>query len=235
MSVDWKEVVKSLKEEAIPRRWDPNELIRNFFEGLFVLVPVVVTLYVVFFVFTTIDGMLNIPIPGVGFVLTLLLLVLAGRLASNVFFKGALGSMEKVLTRTPFIKLVYTSIKDLIEAFMGEKKRFDQPVLVTLMPGSQTKAIGFVTRKNLEMFNLVDHVAVYFPQSYNFAGNLLVFPRDQVHSLNAESSEVMAFVVSGGVSGTVSNDSESDDFPPSSPPALPAPEESTVSQPEPTH
>ena len=229
MSVDWKEVVKSLKEEAIPRRWDWNELIRNFFEGLFVLVPVLVTVYVVFFVFRTVDGMLNIPIPGVGFVLTMLLLVIAGRLASNVFFRGALGSLENVLTRTPFIKLVYTSIKDLIEAFMGEKKRFDQPVLVTLMPGGHAQAIGFVTRKSLEMFNLADHVAVYFPQSYNFAGHLLVFPRDQVMALNAESSEVMAFVVSGGVSGTVGNgqdpDSASDALQ-----ALPAPEDTTISK-----
>ncbi len=230
MSVDWKEVVKSLKEEAIPRRWDLNELIRNFFEGLFVLVPVLVTVYVVFFVFRTVDGMLNIPIPGVGFILTMILLVIAGRLASNVFFRGALGSLENVLTRTPFIKLVYTSIKDLIEAFMGEKKRFDQPVLVTLMPGGHAQAIGFVTRKSLEMFNLPDHVAVYFPQSYNFAGHLLVFPRNQVQSLHAESSEVMAFVVSGGVSGTVGNGNESD-LNSADPPALPAPASSTVSQP----
>ena len=230
MSVDWKDVVKSLKEEAIPRRWDLNELIRNFFEGLFILVPVLVTIYVVFFVFRTVDGMLNIPIPGVGFVLTMILLVIAGRLASNVFFRGALGSLENVLTRTPFIKLVYTSIKDLIEAFMGEKKRFDQPVLVTLMPEGHAQAIGFVTRKSLEMFNLADHVAVYFPQSYNFAGHLLVFPRDQVQALNAESSEVMAFVVSGGVSGTVGNGNEPDTTP-ADPPALPAPGNSTVSQP----
>ena len=145
----------------------------------------------------------------------------------SVFFRGALGSMEKLFTRTPFIKLVYTSIKDLIEAFMGEKKRFDQPVLVTLMPGSQTKAIGFVTRKNLEMFNLADHVAVYFPQSYNFAGNLLVFPRDQVQALSAESSEVMAFVVSGGVSGPAGNETDS---PMTDPPSLPAPPDSPVSQ-----
>lgn len=230
MSVDWKEIVKSLRTEAIPRRWDMNELIRNFFEGLFILVPVIVTIYVVFFVFKAIDGWLNIPIPGVGFLLTIALLVLAGRLASNVFFRGALGSLENLLTRTPFIKLVYTSIKDLIEAFMGEKKRFDQPVIVTLMPGSQTKAIGFVTRKSLEMFNLADHVAVYFPQSYNFAGNLLVFPRDQVQALNAESSEVMAFVVSGGVSGTVGNGNEPDSVT-DGPPALPAPEDSTISRP----
>ena len=223
MPVDWKEVLKSLKNEAVPKRWDMNELTRNFFEGLFLLVPVVVTIVVVLKVFEIIDGWLKIPIPGLGFLITIILITLAGRLASNVFFRGALGSLENILTRTPFIKLVYTSLKDLIEAFMGEKKRFDQPVMVTLTPGGHAEAIGFVTRKSMDMFGLADHVAVYFPQSYNFAGNLLVVPKDQFRPLDAESSEVMAFIVSGGVSGGTSNGSNGHSTAPSSPPALPHP------------
>ena len=226
MAVDWKEILKSLKNEAVPKRWDMNELTRNFFEGLFLLVPVVVTVVVVLKVFEIIDGWLNIPIPGLGFVITLILITLAGRLASNVFFQGALGSMEKLLTRTPFIKLVYTSLKDLIEAFMGEKKRFDQPVIVSLVPGGHAEAIGFVTRKNMDMFGQPDHVAVYFPQSYNFAGNLLIFPKDQVRPIDAESSEVMAFIVSGGVSGRAQNGSENESSTPSTPPLLPPPSDS---------
>ena len=226
MPVDWKEVLRSLKDEAVPKRWDMNELTRNFFEGLFLLVPVVVTIVVVLKVFEVIDGWLNIPIPGLGFLITIILITLAGRLASNVFFKGALGSLEQVLTRTPFIKLVYTSLKDLIEAFMGEKKRFDQPVMVTLIPGGSAEAIGFVTRKSMDMFGRQDHVAVYFPQSYNFAGHLLVFPKDQVRALDAESSEVMAFIVSGGVSGGTSNGTEDEDHVPTPLAALPPPHDS---------
>ena len=205
MSVDWKHILKSLKDEAIPKRWDMQELARNFFEGLFLVVPVAVTIYVVFVVFSVIDGWLNIPIPGIGFLLTIGMMILVGRLASNVFFQGALGSLEKILTRTPFVKLVYTSLKDLIEAFMGEKKRFDQPVLVTLLPGGHAEAIGFVTCQDLTTFGLDDRVAVYFPQSYNFAGHLLVFPRSQIRPLRAESAEIMAFIVSGGVSGAPAN------------------------------
>lgn len=224
MSVDFKHFFSSLKDRFLSQKWDMNELTKNFFEGLFILVPVVVTIYVVFFVFEAIDGWLKIPIPGLGFLITIGMIILAGRLASNVFVQGTLGSIEKILTRTPFIKLVYTSIKDLIEAFMGEKKRFDQPVLVTLMPGGYAEAIGFVTRTSLEMFGLKDHVAVYFPQSYNFAGNLLVFPKSQVRPLPVESSEVMTFVVSGGVSGWTGNgshDPRTEEHPPvrSLPPA----------------
>ena len=178
-----------------------NDLARNFFEGLLILVPVVVTIYVAIFVFETIDGLLNIPIPGVGFIITIFLITLTGRFASNVFVQKVLDGTERLLTRAPFVKLVYTSIKDLIAAFMGEKKRFDQPVMVTLTPGGHAEALGFVTRSSMEFIGLLDHVAVYFPQSYNFAGNLLVFPKDQVRPLEAESSEIMAFIVSGGVSG----------------------------------
>ncbi|RMH31877.1 MAG: DUF502 domain-containing protein [Nitrospirae bacterium] len=178
-----------------------NELAKNFFEGLLLLVPVVVTIWVAVLVFTTIDGWLNLPIPGAGFLVTIGLITLTGRLASNVFVKKLLDAIEKLLIKAPFVKLVYTSIKDLIEAFMGEKKRFDQPVLVRLAPTSNAAAIGFVTRSSMEFLGLLDHVAVYLPQSYNFAGQLLVFPKNQVRPLEAESSEVMAFLVSGGVSG----------------------------------
>lgn len=228
MNLDWKEILKSLKEEAIPKRWDMKEFVQNFFEGLFLVVPVAVTIYVVFVVFNFVDGWLNIPVPGIGFLLTIGMLVLIGRLASNVFFRGALGSLEKILTSTPFVKLVYTSLKDLIEAFMGEKKRFDQPVLVTLTPGGHAQAIGFVTRQNLDLLGLEDRVAVYFPQSYNFAGNLLVVPRSQIHTLKADSADIMTFIVSGGVSGGAAN-GKSDQAAPGGTPALPSPAESQKS------
>ncbi len=224
MHIDWKKILQSLRHEVIPRRWDMQEFARNFFEGLFLVVPMAVTVYVVFFVFNFIDGWLSIPVPGLGFVLTIGTIILVGRLASNVFFRGALGSMEKILTRAPFIKLVYTSLKDLIEAFMGEKKRFDQPVVVTLIPGGHAEAIGFVTRQSLDVFGLENRVAVYFPQSYNFAGNLLVVHRDHVRPLNVESSDVMTFIVSGGVSGGSGNEkNEEPGAVPNVASALPAP------------
>jgi uncharacterized membrane protein len=187
-----------------PKFWDNinmNDLARNFFEGLLILVPVVTTLYVAWLVLQTIDGWLNIPIPGVGLLVTVLLIILTGRYASTMFGRKVLDIMEQVLIKAPFIKLLYTSLKDLIEAFMGEKRRFDQPVLVSLSPGGYPQAVGFVTRTDMEFLGLLDHVAVYFPQSYNFAGNTLIFPKEHVHPLEAESSDVMAFIVSGGVSG----------------------------------
>jgi uncharacterized membrane protein len=187
-----------------PKFWENfnmNDLARNFFEGLLILVPVVTTLYVAWLVLETVDGWLNIPIPGIGFLVTIGLITLTGRYASTVFVQKVLDVMERILVRAPFVKILYTSLKDLIAAFMGEKRRFDQPVLVSILSGGFGEAVGFVTRTDLEFLGLLNHVAVYFPQSYNFAGQVLVFPKEQVRPLEAESADVMAFIVSGGVSG----------------------------------
>ncbi len=185
-----------------------KKLIGYFFKGLLVLVPIMVTLYVVYFVFTKIDNLLNIPvpgldrsIPGVGFVATLLLITIVGFLASNIFTKSLLGLVDRLFARLPLIKILYNSVKDLIKAFVGEKKMFDKPVLATLSADSKVKVVGFITKEDTDFLGVKDHVAVYLPQSYNFAGNLVVLPDDQVTPIARDSSEVMTFIISAGVSG----------------------------------
>ena len=76
-----------------------------------------------------------------------------------------------------------------------------EPVLVALLPGSSARALGIITRESLAELGLPGDVAVYLPQSYNFAGQVLVVPASAVTPLDAPSSDVMAFIVSGGVSG----------------------------------
>ncbi|MGE5703225.1 MAG: DUF502 domain-containing protein [Clostridia bacterium] len=178
-----------------------KRIIRYFLEGLLFTAPLAVTLFVLYKVFVTVDGWLGLPIPGIGFVITLLAVLLIGFLASNVLTKSLLNLVDTLFEKLPFVKLIYTSIKDVLGAFVGDKKSFDKPVLVTLSADGSAKAIGFITRESLDNVGLADHVAVYLPQSYNFAGNLLVFPKDRVQLLEADSAEVMAFLVSGGVSG----------------------------------
>jgi uncharacterized membrane protein len=175
--------------------------LRYFLEGLLYVVPLAVTLYVLYKVFVTVDSWLRLPVPGLGFVFVILLITAIGFLASNVLTKSVLTLVDRLFSRLPFVKLLYSSIKDLIGAFVGEKKSFDKPVLVRLTPDGTLKAIGFITRESMEAFGVRDHVAVYFPQSYNFAGNLLVFPREQVELLEVDPSQVLTFLVSGGVSG----------------------------------
>jgi uncharacterized membrane protein len=107
--------------------------------------------------------------------------------------------IESSIEKLPFVRLVYSSTRDLLNAFVGEKRRFEIPVTVTLVPGSGVKMIGFVTRESLDSFGLPGYVAVYVPQAYAFAGHLLLVPGAQVERMAGESADLMAFVVSGGV------------------------------------
>jgi uncharacterized membrane protein len=170
-----------------------------FLNGLIFTAPAALTIYVVWAIFTTVDGWLRFPIPGVGFLITLGLITLVGFLASNFLVSRLLEWVENLLERLPGVRLLYSGIKDVTGAFVGEKKRFQQPVVVTLDPVAGSKAIGFLTQDSLEELGMPDHVTVYLPFSYSFAGQLLVFPRDRVTPLAAPSAKVMTFVVSGGV------------------------------------
>jgi uncharacterized membrane protein len=176
-----------------------KRLIGYFLRGLIVTAPVALTLYVVWLLFRTVDGWLGIPIPGVGFLATVALITLIGFLASSFITSRVLRWVEELFEKVPFVRLLYGGIKDVMGAFVGEKKRFQQPVLVTLDPASGAQAIGFLTQDSLDELGLADHVTVYLPQSYNFAGQMLVFPRANVIPLDAPSAKVMTFVVSGGV------------------------------------
>ncbi|RJQ41499.1 MAG: DUF502 domain-containing protein [Nitrospiraceae bacterium] len=176
-----------------------KKLLKYFFEGLLFLVPLVVTIYVLYFVFVKIDSIFSFKIPGVGFIITILTVTLVGFFASYFLTRSLVNIVDKLFSRMPVVKMIYTSIKDLIGAFVGEKKSFNKPVLVTVSPGSNIKVIGFVTRENLDNMGLAGAVAVYLPQSYNFAGNLIIVPKEQVAPFNFESGQAMAFIVSGGI------------------------------------
>lgn len=172
-----------------------------FWRGCLVLVPVTVTAYVTYFVVATFDKLVPVGIPGLGFVLVILLVTLVGFMTSNVIGRAVVEATERWLSSVPFLKLVYGSLRDLVEAFVGNKKRFDKPVALSLMPGSPIRVLGFVTREALTELGHADRVAVYVPQSYNFAGNLLIAPRELIEPLDVATTDLMTFIVSGGISG----------------------------------
>jgi uncharacterized membrane protein len=176
-------------------------LLRYFLRGCLALLPVATTIYIAFLIVATIDRWVPVGIPGLGFALALAFITLVGFLTSNVVGRAALDATERFLTRLPLAKLVYTSIRDLVGAFVGEKKRFDRPVAVALVPGSRIRMLGFVTRDRIDPIGGRDAVAVYFPQSYNFAGFLAIVPRDQIEPVAGAPADLMTFIVSGGISG----------------------------------
>ncbi len=177
-----------------------KRFVNYFLKGLLVFVPVALTVFAIVVVFTRLDGLLKVRIPGLGLVITIAFITLIGFLASNFIGKKIFTLIDALFTKLPVVKMLYSAIKDVIGAFAGEKKSFDKPAIVELAPGGP-RAVGFITRESLEFLSLAGHVAVYFPQSYNFAGSVLIFPSEQVKPIDVDSTEAMAFVVSGGVSG----------------------------------
>ncbi len=181
-----------------------KRIIGYFLKGLLVFVPAALTVAAMVVTFKKLDGLfgslLHINIPGLGLLVTVVFIIAVGFLASNFLGRKLFGLVDAVFTRVPLVKLIYSSLKDFIEALAGDKKSFDHPVLVEFVPGGP-KAAGFITRKDMSFLDLPGDVAVYFPQSYNFAGSVLIFPKERVRTLDVESSAAMTFIVSGGVAG----------------------------------
>lgn len=181
-----------------------KNIVKYFLRGLLICVPILVTVFILLWAFTGLDkvfrDLLRIPIPGLGILATISAIFIIGLLASNFVGKRLFAIVEKVFTKLPLVKLLYGSIKDIVEAFAGEEKKFDKPVIASLGAGG-AKVMGFVTSQTMENIGLTDYVAVYLPQSYNFAGNVLLFKKDSIQPLDIDSSKAMSFIVSGGVSG----------------------------------
>jgi uncharacterized membrane protein len=173
-------------------------LTRSFAQGLLVLAPVAITTWVVWYTVTTLDRWLDTSIPGLGIVIAAAGITLIGYLAGNVVGTKLLSLLESGMQRVPIIKLLYNSLSDLLGAFVGTKRKFDKPVAVELNKHG-LKVLGFLTSEGFDDPQLAGHVSVYLPESYNFAGNLIIVPRERVHPLDADGAEFMAFIMSGGV------------------------------------
>jgi uncharacterized membrane protein len=181
-------------------------LAKYFFRGMLFVVPVAATLYVAWSVLRAVDELVKIPerwahidVPGMGIVVAVTLMITIGYLASHFFTKRIARLIQRWMQKLPLLKMIYGSIRDLVGAFVGDKKSFEHPVLATLAPG--VRVFGFVTREDLALFGCPGHVAVYVPQSYNFAANLIVVPNSAIEPVDTPASEVMTFIVSGGISG----------------------------------
>jgi uncharacterized membrane protein len=127
------------------------------------------------------------------------LITLVGALASGIVTRSLLNALDRMFDRLPFVRLLYSSAKDMLNAFVGEKRRFDKPALVALTADGALKVIAFMTSDSLDSLGIAGHVTVYMPQSYGFAGHILVVPADRVQRIDADPAEVMAFIISGGV------------------------------------
>jgi uncharacterized membrane protein len=176
-----------------------TRLLNYFFRGLIVLAPAVVTVYVFWLILSAMDNWMSLRIPGLGLLITVVVITLFGFLTSSVLARWMVSLLDNAFNKLPLVRLVYASTKDLLGAFVGEKRRFDRPVVVMMTADGVEKAFGFVTQETMASFGLDNHVTVYLPFSYTFTGVIRIFPKTSVRPLDVNSAELMAYVVSGGV------------------------------------
>lgn len=168
-----------------------------FLQGLLYTLPISATIYVVYQAIVFIDGILPVNIPGLGIVILLVSITLIGFLG-GALISSRIVKLEKILDRVPLIKIIYTSVKDLLSAFVGKKKRFTEPVLVK-MEGN-VERLGFITQKDLSDLGIsADKIGVYIPFSYAVTGNLIIVPKDCITPVDGNSADIMKFIISGGV------------------------------------
>ena len=182
-------------------------------KGTLVVAPVAGAIFVIVWLVATLDGALNITehflqdetghplyIPGIGILSVILLLALIGFIFTTFVTAPIRSWLNRTINRIPLFNTLYSSIKDFTEAFVGDAKKFNEPVLVDVN-AMGLKKIGFLTQKDLKAINLEDHVVVYFPYSYSVAGQVVVVHKSKVEKLNMSATDAMKLVVSGGVSG----------------------------------
>lgn len=182
-------------------------LINYFIQGLLFLVPLSVTIFVIYYVFHYLDTLttslviefIGYEIPGLGLLIVILFILLIGILGSTIVFNPLISFLEGLINRAPLIKDIYSSIKDLLSAFVGNKKKFSNPVIVK-MNDSGFKRIGFLTRKGMETMKVSENeMVVYLPYSYGVMGTVIIVPKENVEAIDQSSNEVMKFILSGGV------------------------------------
>ncbi len=208
-----------------------TSLAQRFFQGVIVLAPIGVTIWVVVSLFNWVDNFLpnvlsvifpqkfisvngQVPkVTGLGFLVVIALVLIVGWLSSLFFIERLMSIFDKILEKTPGVKIIYSSVKDFLEAFAGNKKKFDEPVLVNV-DSSDVWRIGFITQKNTIHFGMDQYVTVYVPHSYAISGITYIVPTTRIKKFpkGVSAAEAMKYVVSGGV--TTVDDAEVNDVKP---------------------
>jgi len=177
-----------------------KKIINYFLQGLLYIVPITVTLYVVVWTFQKIDGILPFQFPGLGLIIIISLITIIGFLGSAVITSPINAFFQNLLKRAPLLKTIYSSVKDLMNTFVGNKKGFSEPVLVKVYENSTIERIGFITNEDVESLNIAKgKVLVYMPHSYAISGQLFVVEKKNVSPIDKSSAEIMKLIVSGGV------------------------------------
>lgn len=182
-----------------------RQRVRNYFiTGLLVIVPIVITYLTVTWLFSVIDGLME-PlwfryfqrhIPGLGFLTTILVIFIAGFLATNVIGKQILEGIENILLRIPVSRSIYATTKQLMDSFSPTSKASFKQVVLVKHPDNDSYSIGFLTKELV--IEGVDMVAAYIPTNHVYFGNIILVKRELVVFTNMAVEEGLKAILTAG-------------------------------------
>ncbi|PZF72941.1 DUF502 domain-containing protein [Taibaiella soli] len=176
-------------------------LIRSFLQGLLILCPIAITAYIIYLVFDRVDSIIPSVPRGLGFVIVVFCVTMIGWLGTRFFLgRMMIEAFDHLLEHTPGIKYLYTSVKDVMDSFVGDKKRFNKPVWVCINHNPETWRIGFLTQTDMAHLGLQGRVAVYLPHAYAISGYVIIADAKSIKPITKmNAAEAMKFAVSGGI------------------------------------
>lgn len=181
-----------------------NRFVKFFFQGLLYTIPISVTVYIIWGIVASIDEQVQPWLPfnahGLGIIIVFILITAIGIIGNLFVTLPIVSYVEKFFIKAPLVRIIYTSLKDLVSSFVGQKKSFNKPVLVKLYPESEIYRLGFLTDESLQKFELEDNmVSVYVPHSYAISGQLFIVDKSMLKTVDVNATGMMKYIVSGGV------------------------------------
>ena len=184
-----------------------NSLKRNLLAGIIVVVPIAGTIFILHWLFFSIDGLLaplveaifGRNIVGVGFIMMLIVVYLAGIIGANVIGKRIIRRSELLLTAVPMVRSIYNTFKQVLESVILPTKGGFKEVVLVEFPRLGMRTVGFVTNRVKDNAGR-DYVNVYIPTTPNpTSGYLEIIPADEVTPTGWSVEDAVKIVVSGGM------------------------------------
>ncbi len=168
-----------------------NQFLKYFLQGFVIIGPLGLTFFVIWYVFSSVESLIF----GTA---------ILGFLASKfVFGRFIFEQIDHLLEHTFGVKHIYTPMKEIMESFVGDKKKFNTPIWVKISENPETWRIGFLTQKNI-IIDDKNFVAVYLPHSYAISGWVIVIEEENTRKVkNMDAAAAMKFAVSGGIASKI--------------------------------
>lgn len=175
--------------------------LRSFLQGLLLLSPLAITALLIYTVFDKIDTIIPHMPRGLGFAIIVAFITMVGYLGTRLFLgRWLFDAFGHLMERTPGVKFIYGSVKDMVGSFVGDKKKFNKPVWVCTNLNPEMWRIGFMTQNDMAYLGMANKVAVYLPHSYAISGWVIITDAKNIKPVTKmTAAEAMKFAVSGGV------------------------------------